>query len=228
MKSVYFSNLQTFKMSSQPIQNITIAFVPNDKAVIALILEYLQICRVKKMCVFPDFKRNQMCYTAFIEVAEWCDREAAYNLIRKIKDPRKEARIIYEDDKWWVVEETEEDDLKFTRSAEYAKWTTEFQQPIIEYEEAEEDEPKKQVKFKRGLQIEEVMMIEDLDLRTAKATDFDDFCKSFGQAHGFDFEAEYAEWSDKQNFPEISAEEEERHDRILKEEFAEAGSACEF
>jgi hypothetical protein len=215
-------------MSSKPITNITIAFVPNDKAVIALILEYLQICRVKKMCVFPDFKRNQMCFTAFIEVAEWCDRETAYNLIRKIKDPRKEARIIYEDDKWWVVEETEEADLKFTESAKFAKWTTEFQQPIIEDEDDNEDKskPKKQVKFKRGLQIEEVITIEDLDLRTAKVTDFDDFCKSFGQEHGFDFEAEYKEWSDKQNFPEIS---EERHDQILKAEFESAKAvAAEF
>jgi hypothetical protein len=220
-------------MSSKPITNITIAFVPNDKAVIALILEYLQICRVKKMCVFPDFKRNQMCFTAFIEVAEWCDREVAYNLIRKIQDPRKEARIVYADDNWWVVEETKEEDLKFTQNAEFAKWTTEFQQPLVSFKDEDDNEdkskPKKQVKFKRGVQIEEVMMIEDLDLRCAQTSDFDDFCKSFGREHGFDFEAEYKEWSDKQNFPEISAEQEERHDQILKEEFESAKAvAAEF
>ena len=111
-------------MSYQPISNITIAFVPNDRAVIALLLEYLQICKTRKICVMPDFKRNQLSYTAFIEVAEWCDREAAYNLIQKIKDPTKEARIIYTDDDWWSVEETVEEDLKFTQFAVQNKWTT--------------------------------------------------------------------------------------------------------
>ena len=145
-------------MSYQPISNITIAFVPNDRAVIALLLEYLQICKTRKICVMPDFKRNQLSYTAFIEVAEWCDREAAYNLIQKIKDPTKEARIIYTDDDWWSVEETVEEDLKFTQFAVPNKWTTEFKQQTID-----DGEEKKQVRFKRGLEIEDVITIEDLD-----------------------------------------------------------------
>ena len=72
---------------SQTINNITIAHVPNDRAVIALMLEYLGLLKSRKICVMPDFKRNQLCYSAYIEVAEWCDREAAYNLIKKIKKP---------------------------------------------------------------------------------------------------------------------------------------------
>jgi hypothetical protein len=143
----------------------------------------------------PDFKRNQLCYTAYIEVAEWCDREVAYNLIQKIKDPRKEARIVYEDDNWWAVEETAEEDLRFTKSANFAQWTTEFkQQPI------EDDKEKKQVRFKRGLQIEESISIEDLDMRTAILApdfNFDDFCVGFGLAHGYDFEAEFKEWTEE-------------------------------
>jgi len=189
---------------SQPITNITIAHVPNDRAVIALLLEYLQVCKTRKICVMPDFKRNQLCYTAYIEVAEWCDREVAYNLIQKIKDPRKEARIVYEDDNWWAVEETAEEDLRFTKSANFAQWTTEFkQQPI------EDDKEKKQVSFKRGVQrqslsglvqIEESISIEDLDMRTAILApdfNFDDFCVGFGLAHGYDFEAEFKEWTEE-------------------------------
>ena len=182
-------------MSYQPITNITIAHVPNDRAVIALLLEYLGLFKTRKICVMPDFKRNQLCYTAYIEVAEWCDREAAYNLIQKIKDPRKEARIVYADDDWWAVEETAEEALQFTQSANFAKWTTEFkQQPIID------DEEKKQVRFKRGLQIEESISIEDLDMRTAILSpdfNFDDFCIGFGLAHGYDFEAEFKEWTEE-------------------------------
>jgi hypothetical protein len=145
----------------------------------------------------PDFKRNQLCYTAYIEVAEWCDREVAYNLIQKIKDPTKEARIVYEDDNWWVVEETAEEELKYTQFEAFAQWTTKFKQikdEVYDYEE------KKQVSFKRGLQIEESISIEDLDMRIAiKSSDFnfDDFCVGFGLAHGYDFEAEYKEWSEE-------------------------------
>jgi hypothetical protein len=146
----------------------------------------------------PDFKRNQLCYTAYIQVAEWCDREAAYNLIRKIKDPTKEARIVYEDDNWWVVEETTEEELQFTKYANFAQWTTEFKHQIKD--EVYDYEEKKQVSFKRGLQIEESISIEDLDMRIAiKSSDFnfDDFCVGFGLAHGYNFEAEYKEWSEE-------------------------------
>jgi hypothetical protein len=146
----------------------------------------------------PDFKRNQLCYTAYIEVAEWCDREVAYNLIQKIKDPRKEARIVYEDDNWWAVEETVEEDLKYTQFEAFAQWTTEFKHQIKD--EVYDYEEKKQVSFKRGLQIEESISIEDLDMRTAILSpdfNFDDFCIGFGLAHGYDFEAEFKEWTEE-------------------------------
>ena len=139
-----------------------------------------------------DFKRNQLSYTAYIEVAEWCDRETAYNLIQKIKDPRKEARIVYEDDNWWAVEEYAEDELCFTSNPDYMPWTTVFE----ELEELEELE-KKQVRFKRGLEIEENMTVEDIDIRLEckhPNLDFESFCIGFGNAYGFDFEAEFKAW----------------------------------
>ena len=196
-------------MSYKPIKYITIAYVPNDRAVIALLLEYLQICKVKKICVMPDF-RGHLCYIAYIEVAEWCDREAAYNLIKKIKNPNIEARIVYEDDNWWTIEETSEEELFYTQCPN--KWTVEFNQtpqPI-------KDEVKKHVSFKRGIEIEESIFIDDLDLRTALKIGFINVCINFGLENGFDFEAEYNEWLNTKNFPEYSEEQIEKI-RLLDE-----------
>jgi hypothetical protein len=180
---------------SQPINNITIAHVPNDRAVIALLLEYLGLLKCKKMCVMPDFKRNQLCYSAYIEVAEWCDREAAYNLIRKIKRPDVEARIIYEDDNWWTVEETAEKDLCFTQGTGYERWTTVFEEKTLDLEASS-----KQVSF-NDPELEQSVTIEDIDLRLQCKNpnmEFNAFCIGFGQQYGFDFEAEYKEWTKEQ------------------------------
>ena len=180
---------------SQPINNITIAHVPNDRAVIALMLEYLGLLKSRKICVMPDFQRGQLCYSAYIEVAEWCDREAAYNLIRKIKKPDVEARIVYEDDNWWTVEETTEADLQYTLSPEFSRWTTIFKENPIVLEEAD----LKQVSFKT--ELENSMTIDDMDMRLeCKYTeiDFNAFCIGFGLAYGYDFEAEFKEWCQKE------------------------------
>jgi hypothetical protein len=196
---------------SQPINNITIAHVPNDRAVIAIMLEYLGLLKCKKMCVMPDFQRNQLCYSAYIEVAEWCDREAAYNLIRKIKDPRKEARIVYEDDNWWTVEETTEADLCFTQGSGYERWTTIFKETIVLEEPA-----LKQVSFKT--ELEHSMTIEDMDMRLeCKYTeiDFNAFCIGFGLAYGYDFEAEFKAWTE--------AEEAEADKRMVDDIVLEMG-----
>lgn len=179
---------------SQTINNITIAHVPNDRAVIALMLEYLGLLKSRKICVMPDFQRGQLCYSAYIEVAEWCDREAAYNLIRKIKKPDIEARIVYEDDNWWTVEETTEADLQYTLSPEFSRWTTVFEEIVVPKESA-----LKQVSFKT--ELEHSMTIEDMDMRLeCKYTeiDFDAFCIGFGLAYGYDFEAEFKEWCKKE------------------------------
>lgn len=180
---------------SQPIKYITIAHVPNDRAVIALMLEYLGLLKSRKICVMPDFQRSQLCYSAYIEVAEWCDREAAYNLIRKIKKPDIEARIVYEDDNWWTVEETTKADLCFTQGTEYEQWTTVFEEKPIVLEEP----ALKQVSFKT--ELEHSMTIDDMDMRLEckySEIDFNAFCIGFGLAYGYDFEAEFKEWCQKE------------------------------
>ena len=191
---------------SQPIKNITIAHVPNDRVVIALLLEYLGLLKSKKICIMPDFQRSQLCYTAYIEVAEWCDRESAYNLIKKIKDPRKEARVVYTDDNWWVIEKTTEEDLKFTEGSEYGRWTTVFEEKTRDLESSS-----KQVSF-NAEELEESIAIEDIDHRLQRKNpnlDFNEFCINFGLHYGFDFEAEFKEWSKTQ-------EVETRNDVVLE------------
>lgn len=197
---------------SKIINNITIAHVPNDRAVIALMLEYLGLLKSRKICVMPDFKRNQLCYSAYIEVAEWCDRESAYNLIKKIKDPRKEARIIYEDDNWWTVEETVKEDLCFTQGLGYERWTTIFEEKSYDINHC-----LKQVSF--NPKLEQFMTSEDIDLRLEckhHNSDFDKFCVGFGLQYGFDFEAEYKEWSKEK---EAEADKRMINDIVLEMEF---------
>lgn len=134
---------------------LTIAHVPNDKRVIVLMLEYLQLCRVSSICVFPDFQRGKLCYTAFVEVASWIETESAYNLIKAIKNPLKEARINYSDDQWWAVEETAEEDKRFLRDAVFQKWTATFVQ-------ATSNKPERNVSFK---DIEECIFIEKIEVQ---------------------------------------------------------------
>ncbi len=108
------------------LSNITIAHVPNDANKIALIFENLGLFKTKKICVFPEFNGVTRFYRAYVEVEEWCDREMAYNLIKRIKNPRQEARVVYNDDDWWTLEETEPEDLKYTQNQAFEQWTTKY------------------------------------------------------------------------------------------------------
>ena len=40
---------------------------------------------------------------AYIEILGWYDTETAYNFIECIRNPCKEARIVYGHNKWWTV-----------------------------------------------------------------------------------------------------------------------------
>jgi hypothetical protein len=41
---------------------------------------------------------------AFIEIQKWYNTEIAYNFIMRLKDPCREARLVYYQDEWWIVE----------------------------------------------------------------------------------------------------------------------------
>ena len=40
---------------------------------------------------------------AYIAVKSWHDTEAAFNFIERLRDPTREARLVYSDDNWWPV-----------------------------------------------------------------------------------------------------------------------------
>jgi hypothetical protein len=121
------------------LSNITIAHVPNDANKIALIFENLGLFKTKKICVFPEFSGKSRFYRAYVEVEEWCDREMAYNLIKRIKNPRQEARVVYDDDDWWAVEETETEDLKYTQSQAFEQWTTNYYEEVVRQAQSQEE-----------------------------------------------------------------------------------------
>ena len=108
------------------LANITITHVPNDANVIAKTFENLGLFKTKKICVFPEFNGKSRFYRAYVEIGEWYDRETAYNLIKRIRNPRLEARVIHNDDNWWAIEETEKEDLKYTQNEAFNQWTISY------------------------------------------------------------------------------------------------------
>jgi hypothetical protein len=62
------------------------------------------IAKVSSITLIPYLKNGSIYNIAYITIDEWCDRESAYNLIQRLNDPSKEARIIHYEDKWWPVE----------------------------------------------------------------------------------------------------------------------------
>ena len=41
---------------------------------------------------------------AYIGIKSWHDTEAAFNFIARLRNPSREARIVYSDDNWWPVD----------------------------------------------------------------------------------------------------------------------------
>ncbi len=62
------------------------------------------IAKVSSITLIPYLKNSGIYNIAYIAIDEWCDSEAAYNFIQRLKDPSKEARLVHHDDDWWTVE----------------------------------------------------------------------------------------------------------------------------
>jgi len=62
------------------------------------------IATLNNLTLIPYLKENKIHFVAYINIDQWCDSEAAYNFIQRLKSPSREARIIYNDDNWWSVE----------------------------------------------------------------------------------------------------------------------------
>ena len=74
----------------------------NDAEFIAYIFERNLIAQVSRVAI--EYNKKTKKYSAFVGIHSWCDTEIAYNFLHRLKNPKKEARIVYRDDEWWVVE----------------------------------------------------------------------------------------------------------------------------
>lgn len=80
-----------------PITSIYIPCIEKyfDAQFIADVFDKNQIAKVSKIYLEPN--------NAYIEIKSWYDTESAYNFIERLRNPNREARIIYNDDDWWPV-----------------------------------------------------------------------------------------------------------------------------
>jgi len=89
---------------------ITTVMIPNieDKYTaeyIANVLWNNNIAKVSKITITPAYLKEGNVYNnAYILIQQWCESEAAYNIIQRLKNPEKEARIVHYDDEWWTIE----------------------------------------------------------------------------------------------------------------------------
>ena len=78
-------------------QYLTIAKVQCSGKYIAKAFEKNEIAKVKSVYFTNNGK------TAHIAIDTWCDTESAYNFIKRLHNPRKNARLVYHQDNSWVV-----------------------------------------------------------------------------------------------------------------------------
>jgi hypothetical protein len=96
------------------MSSITSIFIPKIESIfnaefIAEIFEKNCIAVVSRIYIEPFkpiMKTNEAINfnRAYVDIKSWYDSESAYNFIECIKNPFKEARIIYGHNKWWRAE----------------------------------------------------------------------------------------------------------------------------
>ncbi len=62
------------------------------------------IATISRVSLIPYESKSGLRYRAYADIHEWHPSEAAYNFIQRLKDPKIEARLVHNDDNWWVVE----------------------------------------------------------------------------------------------------------------------------
>lgn len=90
---------------------ITSLYIPRIQCaitaeMIAHILDRNGIAQVNKVLIEPckrNIKNGLKYNSAYIGIKSWHDSESAYNFIERLRNPTREARLIYCDDNWWPV-----------------------------------------------------------------------------------------------------------------------------
>ena len=123
-------------MISQITIRSTEDMVPNDATLINNGLkEYLDASRI---CVFPILENNKLTYTAYIQVREWSDCDAAYNIIKAMKDGKRVRIYVAGLFQLWDITATVRADLWLTGGAN--RWMTVFEKedPYYEYDDEQQ------------------------------------------------------------------------------------------
>jgi hypothetical protein len=111
------------------------------------------IAKINDITLIPYWRNGVVVYVGFITILEWLDTENSYNFIKKLNDPSREARIIYDDDDWWVIQLNTGNESNFA----VENYTVYFSYPTdFELENEEED-------FKvEEVEVEEVKVEEEV------------------------------------------------------------------
>lgn len=101
----------------KPITSIYIPFVDKDISAefIANVIEKNRLAKVKCIAIEPykstyvSIVKNGMNQynRVYISIKSWEDTEAAFNFIQRLRNPNREARLVFSDDDWWLVEVNE-------------------------------------------------------------------------------------------------------------------------
>lgn len=101
------------KTSAKTITRVMIRHV--DKNInakyIRKVFERLNIAKVSNVDIKPN-KYNSEYNRVVLHLDEWYDNETAYNLIKRIRSSTHEARVMYDEPNWWVLEEVKVDEKK--------------------------------------------------------------------------------------------------------------------
>ena len=75
------------------------------------VFERLNIAKVSNVDIKPN-KYNSEYNRVVLHMDEWYDNETAYSLIKRIRSSTHEARVMYDEPNWWVLEEVKVDEKK--------------------------------------------------------------------------------------------------------------------
>jgi hypothetical protein len=62
-----------------------------------------EIATVSKVTIVPFLKNLTIYNKAYVNILEWHDTEVSYNFIQRLRNPSREARLVYSDDDWFAM-----------------------------------------------------------------------------------------------------------------------------
>lgn len=144
--TLYIPNIEHF-ITAQYVRNV---FYKNKLAI------------VQSVVIIPYINKYNL---AVVQIDSWCESEAAYHFIQRLRNNNVETRLVYSDDNWWVVNTPLQQFLKQSKSKEKEEKKEEEKEYLEEEEEEEkekEDLGDEKSELEEG-EIEELEEGEDLE-----------------------------------------------------------------